>query len=127
MGNSRASDSSAKLAAMVDWIDDDFTGHIGVKREGDQWFALLMDFDITGAGATRTEAIEQSLHLLTAYLLAFFDEGRAFKDAVRPIPARLRLRIIVESAVARRLRTALPRLERPSEATYALPLRASVA
>jgi hypothetical protein len=127
MANSREADSSAHLAAMVDWIDDDFTGHIAVRREGDHWFALLMDFDITGTGATRADAVTQSVELLCAYLLAYFEEGHAFKDAVRPIPAGLRLRIVVESALARRLRSVLPRLTGPSEDTYALPLRCCVA
>jgi hypothetical protein len=103
------------------WLDEDFEGHVVLKREHGQWFALLLEFDVTGCGDTRAAAVQDSFALLGAYLHAYFEDGSSFADAVRPVPRRLRARIAVESAVGRPLRSLAPRLALANESTYTLP------
>lgn len=109
------------IAPFAAWLPDDFELRVAVKREGDQWFALQMNFDITGCGPTRADAVRESFALLLAYLHAYFQDGAAFESAVRPIPRRLRLQILAESALARTLRRTMLRLPLRDESTYALP------
>lgn len=110
-----------QMAPFEAWLPDEFELHIAVKREDDQWFALLLEFDITGAGTTRADAVRQSFELLTPYLQAHFEDGSTFDDALRPIPRRLRLQIGFESALARTLRRTMLRLPLMDESTYSLP------
>jgi hypothetical protein len=110
-----------QVAHFAAWLPDEFELRVAVKREHDQWFALQMEFDITGCGPTRADAVRQSFELLIAYLHAHFEEGDAFADAVRPIPRGLRARIILESTIARTLRRTMLRLPLMDESTYSLP------
>ncbi len=110
-----------QIADFNAWLPDDLELHVAVKREETQWFALLLEFDITGCGDTRAEAVRQSFELLTAYLQEYFDEGANFADALRPVPAKLRLQITVESALARALRRTMLKLPLTDESTYAVP------
>ena len=110
-----------RIADFDAWLPDDLALHVAVKRENDQWFALLVEFDITGCGETRAEAVRQSFDLLTCYLQEYFEEGAAFADTLRPIPAKLRLQITVESAIARALRRTMLKLPLSDESTYAVP------
>ncbi len=110
-----------QIADFDAWLPDDMELHVAVKREETQWFALLLEFDITGCGETRAEAVRQSFELLTAYLQDYFGEGAEFADALRPIPSKLRLQITVESALARALRRTMLKLPLTDESTYAVP------
>jgi len=110
-----------QIARFGAWLPDEFELHVAMKREGSQWFALLLEFDITGCGATRADAVRQSFELLTGYLQAFFEDGAAFEDTLRPVPDTLRFRIAVESAIARALRVTMLKLPLTDESTYALP------
>lgn len=110
-----------RAAAFQAWLSQEAELRVAVKREAEQWFALQMDFDITGTGATRAEAIRESFELLMAYLYAHYEEGAQFSDAVRPVPARLRARIALESAVGRLLSRVALHLPLADESTYALP------
>jgi hypothetical protein len=103
------------------WLDEDFEAHVAVKYEQGQWFALLLEFDITGCGGTRGAAVQDSFELLGSYLQAYFQEGASFADAIRRVPWRLRARIAVESLVGRPLRGLALRLPLASESTYTLP------
>jgi len=110
--------ATARFAA---WLPDDLGLHIAVKREDEQWFALLLEFDITGCGATPGDAVAQSFELLMPYLQAYFEEGVDFEDALRPVPRALRSRIVIESMIGRALRRAMIHLPLTDESTYALP------
>jgi hypothetical protein len=103
------------------WLDDDFSVHVAIKYEHDQWYALLLEFDITGCGGTRGAAVQDSFELLGSYLQAYFEDGASFADAIRPVPWRLRARIAVESMIGRPLRGLSLRLPLASESTYTLP------
>jgi len=113
--------SDDQVARFQAWLPDDFEITVAVKREHDQWYALLMEFDIAGCAGTRAEAVRQVFELLTAYLHGYFAEGAAFEDAIRPIPRRLRTQIALESKLARTLRRTALRLPLTDETTYALP------
>jgi hypothetical protein len=103
------------------WLDDDFSFRVAVKYEHGQWYALLLEFDITGCGATRGAAVQDSFELLGSYLQAYFEEGAPFADTLRPVPWLLRARITVESMIGRPLRGLALRFPLASESTYTLP------
>jgi hypothetical protein len=108
-------------ARLEAWLPDDFEFGLALKREADRWFALVMEFDITGSGDSRAAAVADAFGLLGAYLEAYFDDGADFSQTLRPIPTRLRFRIRVESMIAKPLRLTALRLPLSDEATYALP------
>ncbi len=112
---------SKNLARFQAWLPDEFEMRVAVKRENDQWFALHLEFDVTGAGDTIADAVEQSFELLVSYLCAYFEEGAAFEESLRPIPRRLRLQIAVESMLASALRHTMVHLPLTDERTYSLP------
>ena len=103
------------------WVDENFEVRVAVKYEHGQWYALLLEFDITGCGATKGAAVRNSLDLLGSYLQAYFEDGASFADAIRRVPRPLRARIAVESMVGRPLRGLALRLPLASESTYTLP------
>ena len=96
---------------------------VAVKRGHEQWYALLTQFDITGAGPTPHDAVNDAFELLFAYLRAYFEDGAQFADSFRPVPRSLRARIGAESLVGEALRRLSVRLPGPltTEASYALP------
>ncbi|HYM46414.1 MAG TPA: hypothetical protein VES65_09700 [Solirubrobacteraceae bacterium] len=112
---------TSKEQAFLEWLDQDFEGHVAVKYENGQWFALLMEFDITGCGESKGAAVVQSLNLLSSYLLAYYEDGASFADVVRPIPRRLRVRIGIEGMLGHTLRRLRPQLSLARESTYDLP------
>jgi hypothetical protein len=96
--------SDAQIEARVEaWLPDDFDFRVATRREQGEWFALAVDFDVTGKGPTRSAAVRQMSDLLSIYLAAYLIDDASFMDTVRPVPARLRLRIQVESALGRAL------------------------
>lgn len=108
--------------AFADWFDQERAFALAVERREARWYALLMDFDITGVGATRQDAIEQAFDLLTAYLVAYFEDGQPFSAALRPIPRLLRARIRLETSIGRLVRRLGGRqLAFASEDTYTVP------
>lgn len=119
-----ADDTREETRDFLIWLQEatqDFDLRVAVKYENDQWFALLTQFDITGAGDTTADAVRDALDLLFAYLRAFHAEGAPFSDALRPIPARLSARIAVESQFQRLARQLLKQHFRGSESSYELP------
>ncbi len=108
--------------AFADWLDQERAFVLAVERREDRWYALLVDFDITGMGATRHDAIEQVFDLLMAYLVAYFEDGQPFSAALRPIPKLLRTRIRLETSIGRLVRRlGARRLAFASEDTYTVP------
>jgi hypothetical protein len=108
-------------AAVEAWLPDDLDFRVATKREREQWFALAVDFDITGTGATRAAAVRQMGDLLSAYLAAYLVDGASFDEAIRPVPASMRLRMRLESALAKTIRRLDGRLPLSREDNYLLP------
>jgi hypothetical protein len=92
-----------------------------VKREHDKWFALLVQFDITGMGDSPREALNEAFSMMVSYLHAFYEEGQPVESAVRPVPVALRARIELEGVFARILRAVSLRIPLADESTYELP------
>lgn len=119
--------SSDELVEAVEaWLPDDFDFRVATRCEEGDWFALAIDFDVTGKGNSRGAAVRQMGELLAIYLATYFADGADFAETVRPVPASLRLRIQVESAlghlILRRL-AALPLSRSLSrEDNYILPV-----
>lgn len=110
-----------QMAHFAAWLPDEVELHVAVKHQNGQWFALVMEFDVTGCGDTRADAVRQAFELLMAYLHAYYEDGSTFDDAIRPIPLWLRYRIALESKLARTLRRTMLKVPLTDESTYALP------
>jgi hypothetical protein len=104
------------------WIPDDFDFRVATKRIDGEWFALAVDFDITGKGVTRAAAVRQMAELLGLYLAAYLVDGVEFYGAVRPVPSRMRFRIQMESAVGRLISRLNSSLSLSRENNYILPV-----
>jgi hypothetical protein len=108
-------------ARFESWVGDGFDLRVALWPEHGQWFALAMDFDITGQGITRQAAVHQMGQLLGAYLVAYFEEGASFSDALRPVPLPMRAKIRAESLLLSVLRSLDGRFELARERQYFLP------
>jgi hypothetical protein len=80
------------------WLPEWLELTLAQKRENDQWFVLIEEYDITGTGETQEAARAQALDLLQAYLLDHFHDGTPFDETRRPIPARLKLSVRLGTA-----------------------------
>lgn len=114
--------SASRESEFVAWLSSaSLSVTVATKREHEQWYALLPQFDITGTGATVQDAVQDALELLIAYLRAYFDDGCDFQAAVRPIPRQLKIRIHTESLIGHALRRISEHVPFASEDTYELP------
>ena len=77
-------------------------------RDDSQWYAVAENFNVAGTGQTPDAAVENLTGLLDAYLWHYFEGGRAFEDAVRPVPRRLRAWIRLSSTLNRLFRRVWP-------------------
>lgn len=57
-------------------------------REAHGWTAIVLEFDIAGAGDVPTEAIADAIELVDDYLYTCFQEGLTFEQTLRPAPER---------------------------------------
>ena len=115
---------AASASAFDEWLrreTEDLVLEVALKRENDQWFALLTQFDITGVGESRTDAVRDSFALLFAYLRAYFEDGASVASALRPVPRSLRLRIEAESLFSQLARHVSMRIPSGTESRYELP------
>lgn len=124
MTTAEKSDAAPTQHAFEEWLSaaiDERPFELALKREFDQWYATLIDFNITGVGPTPRAAVSDAASLMLAYLHAYFEDGCSFEDALRPVPALERLRWRAEGVISACGR----RLSRPglfgSESTYTLP------
>lgn len=112
-----------ELEARIEaWIPDDFDLRVATKREHGEWFALAVDFDITGKGATRATAVRQMADLLGLYLAAYLIDDVDFSNTLRPVPTRMRLRIQTEDAIGRLTRHINGKVPLSRENNYLLPV-----
>lgn len=86
------------------WLPEWFEITLATRREGDRWFALAEEFDITGMGNSEQAAKRDMLGLLAVYLVSHFEEGHAFETTWRPIPVRLKMVIRRDQMVNRAIR-----------------------
>jgi hypothetical protein len=70
----------------------------------------------------RAAAARQMFELLSVYLAAYLVEGANFESALRPVPTRLRLRIQLESALAKITRHLDRSLPLSREENYLIPV-----
>lgn len=119
MATAEAPSSDERAKAFAAWLPEDAVFRAAIKRTGDHWYALAEEFDITGMGETPNAALREMFDLIEAYLRAFFEEGRPFDDALRPIPLKLKVGIRAQSALGSLVRGLNGRL--PRERSYLLP------
>jgi hypothetical protein len=74
---------------------------VAVSCSHDQCYAHAVMFNVAGVGPTEDAAVQDLGRLLSAYLMHFYREGRGVEEAVHRAPARLRVRLLLSSAVAR--------------------------
>lgn len=91
-------------AEFLEWVPDGAKLHIWLTPDEGHWFALVEEFDITGMGATQDEAIDDARELVDSYLMSYMRDGAPYKDALRPIPLRMRLEIKTLAIVGRVVR-----------------------
>lgn len=115
--------SEEELEASIEaWIPDDFDLRVATKRENGEWFALAVDFDVTGKGSTRQAAVRQMGDLIGLYLAAYFVDHEAFASAIRPVPLQMRFRIQAEDFVSRLVRRIDAGVRLSREDNYILPV-----
>jgi predicted RNase H-like HicB family nuclease len=108
-------------ARLREWVPEDFPWRMAIKRERGKWFALGVDFDITGHGDTIEAAVEELGELVGHYLGSYFRAGEPFEAAVRPIPRRMQMRIHLSTIAVKpllRLSHGAERLPFPRERSY---------
>lgn len=66
---------------------------IWLVQDGENWQALAEEFDIAGQGSSQGLALKNLQELAIAYLDSCIDDGMSFEEALRPIPAKERLRL----------------------------------
>jgi len=110
--------------AFQEWLSaaiDERPFEVAVKHEFDQWYATLIDFNITGVGTTPRDAISEVANLMFDYLRAYFEEGSSFEDALRPVPLPTRLHWRAEALVGYCVRRISRNGLFGGESTYTLP------
>lgn len=98
-------------ARVREWVPRDFEWRCATKREHDRYFALALDFDITGRGDSPEEAVAEMRELLGFYLGSYLRDGVPFEKTLRPVPRRLRMRIHLSSKILNLLDRIDSRLE----------------
>jgi predicted RNase H-like HicB family nuclease len=71
------------------------TVHALIGRRNGQWYALATEYSVVGMGETEQDARDNLSGLLEAYLRTFYEQGRAFHEARRPVGTLTRLRLFL--------------------------------
>lgn len=56
-----------------------------VERAHGQVYVVALDFDVVGCGSDKQAASEDLIGQLRAYLYSFYQEGRSYDEARRPV------------------------------------------
>lgn len=64
-----------------------------IVREGDDWYAVSRDFNVSGMGADERAAVDQTIELVCDYLDLCVQDGMTYREAVRPLSLRSRVRL----------------------------------
>ena len=98
-----AHDRDDASSAPEGWPDV-IRSKVFVGREDDQYFALVLDFDIASQGPTPDEAVESVGKLLCSYLESSLKDRLPYDEVRRPVPAILRLKLHAQAVIRRRMR-----------------------
>jgi predicted RNase H-like HicB family nuclease len=77
-----------------DWLPRLAVRTIVGRRQG-QWYAVATDFCVVGMGSTEEAARENLSGLLHGYLRSFYERGRPFHEAKRPIGTLTKMRLFM--------------------------------
>jgi hypothetical protein len=83
------------------WLPANGKTFVGIKRDGDQWYAVFLEFNIAGTGASQREAVKDATRLLATHLVYSFTTGKTFEESRRPVPRRLQAWIRFSALLAR--------------------------
>ena len=72
-----------------------------VKREGDYWASIVLDFNIVGTGDSPKDAIALSVWMTMAYIEEGCAAGKSLASMKRPVPASIRATYHVATLVSR--------------------------
>src|SRR5215831_1130251 len=93
-----AAPDAPSAGAFRAWLDaSGFSVDVVAKRDHEQWYAVLPQFDLAGQGESAQDAARDAIGLLIAYLRVYYEDGAAFEDALRPMPRADRLRLRAEA------------------------------
>ncbi|NLO27287.1 MAG: hypothetical protein GX113_03775 [Actinobacteria bacterium] len=72
-----------------------------VRREGEYWASIVLDYNVVGTGDTSDEAIKSSIWMAEAYIEEGRKLGRTLGELRRPAPLRLRIKFRVLKCLSR--------------------------
>lgn len=78
------------------------TIHILVGRRHGRWYAVARDFSVASGGESEQAARDSLSVLLEDYFRTFYEQGRSFDEARRPLPVLTRLRLFLPLKPRRR-------------------------
>jgi predicted RNase H-like HicB family nuclease len=96
----------------VDWPDKIKVSIWLVCEGGDEWSALVSEFNVVGMGRSRVEAEANLRDNLHAYLESYAAEGAEFKDTYRRIPRKEALRLAFFALLTRAAKAITPKSRR---------------
>lgn len=97
------------------------TVRLAVKRQHDQWYAIAPDFDLAGVGVSEDAAALDALRATYSYLRQHHRAGHTYREALRPVPFRVRFAIACGTLLYRVLRSRAPRPFATDEARFYMP------
>lgn len=74
---------------FTDWLPGEIEIRIGLEKQHDRWYALMLDYNIAGMGHTQREAVADAARLLVRHLALACDQGLTFPEAARPVPSHV--------------------------------------
>ena len=98
-------------ADFREWLPKGHT-MVAITEDRGRSYALFVEFNIAGTGATEEEALADASQLLTAYLQYSFMEGRSFAAARKPVPVYVRLKLRIAALTSMVLRGISPHFAR---------------
>lgn len=92
---------------------------VWLAHRGGQWYATCVDFDVVGAGASKTESLQEMSELADDYIDLCVAEGLSYAQSIRRLPLGDRLRLHAMRLVTLPLRL-LDREEPAHEGSFLL-------
>jgi hypothetical protein len=75
--------------AFTEWLPGEIEIRIGLERQHDRWYALMLDYNVAGMGHTQREAVADAARLLVRHLALSCEKGLTFPEAARPVPRHI--------------------------------------
>jgi len=86
-----------------------------VRREGDYWASIILDFNIVGTGDSSEDAVARSIWMTTAYIEEGCAAGRTLASMRRPAAVSVRATYHAANLVSRVASRVLPGRERRTQ------------